>query len=137
MYKSMHCTSWCVVGGSTELGAGSVWAVGIKEQSVVLDRVGEIMELGAGSVWAVKISLLKNYIHVKYFHMLSVFKNIFYNEKSICSPLHVNGSIRPLSCACGHLVRCLLRLLVQTGLQPLHGYLTGLLTILGALKKPP
>ena len=29
-----------VVGGSTELGAGSVWVVGIEEQSAVLDVVG-------------------------------------------------------------------------------------------------
>ena len=29
-----------VVGGLTELGAGSVWAVGVEEQSAVLDVVG-------------------------------------------------------------------------------------------------
>ena len=28
-----------------------------------------------------KIFIVKNYIHVKYFHTLSVFENIFYNEK--------------------------------------------------------
>ena len=44
-----------VVGGSTELGAGSVWAVRIGEQSAMLDVVGGSTELGAGSVWAVGI----------------------------------------------------------------------------------
>ena len=44
------------MGGSTELGAGSVWAVRIGEQSAVLDVVGGSTELGAGSVWAVRIA---------------------------------------------------------------------------------
>ena len=102
-------------------------------KSIWAAAVGEVLVCRCWCIVVGKFSLLN-------LHMLSVFKNIFYNEKvnyNICSPLHVNGSIRPLSCACGHLVRCLLRLLVQTGLQLLHGYLTGLLTILGALKKPP
>ena len=111
----------------------SIWAAAI----------GEVLVCRCWCVVIGKFSLLKNYIHVKYFHTLSVLKIKFLQRKkvnyNICSPLHVtiNGSIRPLSHACGHLVMCLLRLLLQTGLQLLHGYLTGLLTILGALKKPP
>ena len=90
-----------------------------------------------------KIFIVKKLHSRKIFsHVICVRKYFLQRKKvnyNICSPLHVtiNGSIRPLSRACGHLVMCLLRLLLQTGLQLLHGYLTGLLTILGALKKPP
>ena len=124
---------WCVRGYHIYK---SIWAAAI----------GELLVCRCWCVVIGKFSLLKNYIHIKYFHTLSVFEKIFYNEKrrkkvnyNICSPLHVtiNGSIRPLSCTCSHLVMCLLRLLLQTGLQLLHGNLTGLLTILGAVKKPP
>ena len=44
-----------MVSGSTELGAGSVWVVGIGEQSAVLDVVGGSVELRVGSVWVVGI----------------------------------------------------------------------------------
>ena len=91
--------------------------------------------------WKILI-VKKSDSHKIFSYVICVLKIFFTTKKenyNICSPLHVtiNGSIRPLSHACGHLVMCLLRLLFQTGLQLLHGYLTGLLTILGALKKPP
>ena len=44
--------------------------------------------------------------------------------------------IMPLSRACGHLITCLIQLLLQNSLQLIRGYLASLLTILGTLHKP-
>ena len=104
--------------------------------------------MGSSNWGSAGVSLLvccrwKSFI-VKKLHSRKIFSYVSYlcskkflQRKKVNYYVHVNGSIRPLSCACGHLVMCLSRLLLQTGLQLLHGYLGGLLTILGALKKPP
>ena len=98
-----------------------------------------------GKYWCVvvgKFSLLKNYIHIKYFHTLSVFENIFTMKKGelqyMFAPSCNHKWLHQIIVTCmwpfGHVP---FAAFASNSLQLLHGYLTGLLTILGALKKPP
>ena len=43
--------------------------------------IGEVLVCHCWCVVVGKLSLSKNYIHVKYFHTLSVLEKYFYNEK--------------------------------------------------------
>ena len=55
-------------------------------------------------------------------------------------PLHnypfVWSFTSPIMHACGHLITCLMQILLQNSLQLLRGYLASLLTILRVLKEP-
>ena len=50
-------------------------------KSIWAAAIGEVLVCCCWCVVIEKFSLLKSYIHIKYFHTLSVFENIFYSEK--------------------------------------------------------
>ena len=50
-------------------------------KSIWAAAIGVVLVCHCWCVVVGKFSLLKNQIHIKYFHMLSVFENIFHNEK--------------------------------------------------------